>query len=186
MKMGLSLALGFTLSACAGAPNEPMKDAEPAVAVAPSAHAELDAMDPRTAVPLQPMMAWHQKRNMMDHLEALGQITEGLAKEDWEVVQAGAKRLESSPSMASMCEHMGAGVPGFTDLALGMHIIADEIGPAAKKKDAKAVLAATARTIASCTGCHAAFKQQIVTKEEYEAATGAKHDPAAMHGGHAH
>ncbi|MBK8012028.1 MAG: hypothetical protein IPK13_11820 [Deltaproteobacteria bacterium] len=45
---------------------------------------ELAGLDHRTPVPLQPMMAWHQKQNMMEHLVAIQRITDSLAREDWE------------------------------------------------------------------------------------------------------
>ena len=43
-------------------------------------------MDTRTPVPLQPMMAWHQKQNMQAHLVAIQGITAALAEQDWEGV----------------------------------------------------------------------------------------------------
>jgi len=46
-------------------------------------HDALAEMDNRAPVPLQPMMAWHQKQNMMDHLVAIEEINTGVAAEDW-------------------------------------------------------------------------------------------------------
>ena len=64
--------------------------------------------------------------------------------------------------MGRMCEHMGAGASGFTDMALHFHRTADTIGTAAKRRDADATLKAVAATLQTCGGCHATYRQQIV------------------------
>jgi len=151
---------------------------EPAPAVAvPSAVEELAALDPRRPVPLQPRMAWHQKQNMMGHLEAIQGITAALAMEDWEGVARAAQPIESSEQMQTMCEHMGAGADGFTERALAFHRRADAIAEAARAHDGAAVLAATARTLEACTGCHAAYRQEVVDAATWEARTGSGHTP---------
>lgn len=155
-----------------------------AVGNASAAHEQLAKMDPRRPVPLQPMMAWHQKQNMMEHLVAVQRITEALSREDWDGVAEAAKLIESSPRMQQMCRHMGSGAEGFTELALDFHRRADAIGVAAKAKDGKAVLQATSNTLQACTSCHAAYRQDVVDAATWEARTGAAHDPAMMHGEH--
>ena len=132
-----------------------------------SAHEVLDSMDGRTPVPLQPMMAWHQKQNMMDHLVAIQEINSGVAAEDWPKVEAAAARIGSSPQMKTMCEHMGKGADGFTELALEFHSRADTIGKAAEARDRLAVIKATGHTLEACTSCHAAYKQQVVSADEW-------------------
>ena len=144
---------------------------------------ELASMDPRKPVPLQPMMAWHQKQNMMEHLAAIQRITDGLAREDWDEIARASALIETSPQMQQMCRHMGAGAEGFTELALGFHHRADAIGVAARAHDGPAVLRATADTLQACTGCHAAFRQEVVDAATWQARTGQAHDPATMHGG---
>ena len=64
--------------------------------------AELAQLGGRRPVPLQPMMAWHQKQNMMDHLVVIQEVTAALAVEDWEGVAAASKRFESSADMQRM------------------------------------------------------------------------------------
>lgn len=145
--------------------------AEPTPA-APVPIERLNAMDPRTPVPLQPMMAWHQKQNMQAHLVAIQGITEALAEEDWEGVKAAAAAIESSPQMATQCEHMGAGAEGFTAMALDFHQRADGIALAAAEKDQKKVLEATAHTLHACTGCHAQYRQDVVDSQTWSARTG--------------
>lgn len=142
--------------------------------------AELAGLDLRQPVPLQPMMAWHQKRNMMEHLVAIQRITDALAREDWEAVATASSLIESSPAMQQMCEHMGAGADGFTERSLEFHRRADAIGEAARARDTAAVLRATAHTLEACTGCHASYRQDVVDAATYRARTGQSHDPAMM------
>ena len=56
-------------------------------------------MDTRRPVPLQPMMAWHQKQNMMEHLVAIQGITDGLAREDWVAITEASARIERTSLM---------------------------------------------------------------------------------------
>ncbi|MBK6920715.1 MAG: cytochrome c [Deltaproteobacteria bacterium] len=133
---------------------------------------QLASMDTRRPVPLQPMMAWHQKQDMMDHLVAIQQITDALGREDWEGVASASGRIGLSPSMQQQCEHMGAGADGFTELALDFHRRADAIGVAAQAEDATAVLRATSNTLQACTSCHATYRQDIVDAATWQARTG--------------
>jgi cytochrome c556 len=118
--------------------------------------------DARTPVPMPPMMAQHQKEQMRAHLSAVQEIVAALAQNDFKGVEAGSKKIGYSDSMAQMCQHMGAGAPGFTDTAIAFHKTADTIGAAARKKDRAAVLSALGATLSTCVGCHATYKQQIV------------------------
>jgi hypothetical protein len=145
---------------------------------------ELASLDHRTPVPLQPMMAWHQKQNMMEHLVVIQRITEGLAREDWEEIARASALIESSPQMEEMCQHMGAGAEGFTEMALDFHRRADAIGVAARAQDGPAVLRATSNALQACTGCHAAFRQEVVDPATWQARTGSVHDTGTMHGSH--
>ncbi len=139
----LSLSLVWLTACTQQAPAEPKTQAprhttephDPALESQPmSAHAELDALDPRTPVPLQPMMAWHQKQNMQNHLVAIEQITGALPSQDWPKIIKASEEIGTSPAMQQMCEHMGAGAPGFTDMALEFHRRADGIAEAARSE----------------------------------------------------
>ena len=134
------------------------------------AHRALDGMDTRKPVPLLPMMAQHQKQNMRDHLVAVQEIVLAAASDDFAAIEKATTRIGTSPQMAQMCTHMGAGAPGFTEQALGFHRTADSIAAAAAKKDRKAVLAALGKTLATCTGCHATWKQAVVDEQAFSAA----------------
>lgn len=133
---------------------------------------ELATLDPRRPVPLLPMMAWHQKQNMQDHLVAISEITSGLVADDFAAVETAASRIGTSPQMQRMCEHMGAGAEGFTELALSFHREADTIAEAARTRDAAEVLRATDRTLRVCTSCHAAYRQELVDAATFAERTG--------------
>jgi hypothetical protein len=122
----------------------------------------LDQLDARKPVPLLPMMAQHQKQNMRDHLGAVRDVVAALGAGDFSQVAQASGRMGYSETMGKMCEHMGAGAPGFTEQALAFHHTADQIAQAAAKHDSAAVLAALAQTLATCTTCHAAYKQKLV------------------------
>lgn len=183
-----SLLMFASLALCACTPSQPSSSppppapskiapshpiAEPPSSQPSSPQEQLDALDPRTPVPLQPMMAWHQKQNMQAHLVAIAKITDALAREDWEGVKEAAERIGSSPSMNQMCEHMGAGAAGFTEIALLFHTRADEIKVAADKQDTSEVLSATAHTLETCTSCHATYRQQVVDASTWQRLVGA-------------
>lgn len=138
----------------------------------------LARLDPRAPVPLIPMMAWHQKQNMQQHLAVIQDIVAAAARSDWDAITKAAKGIESSPQMQQMCQHMGMGAEGFTALALSFHEKADAIAPAAQRKDLSAVLAATAATLQVCNGCHAAYRQDVVDAATWQQRTGS----AAPHG----
>lgn len=121
----------------------------------------LFASDGRTPLTLPQMMADHQKEQMRGHLAAVQEIVAALAKKDFAGVEQASKKIGYSDSMAQMCNHMGAGTPGFADTAIHFHKTADTIGAAARKKDPSAVLSALDATLGTCVGCHATYKQVI-------------------------
>jgi hypothetical protein len=160
----LRLVLAAVLaSACSRPAAPPPAPAAPAPPGDPLAQ-----LDPRTPLPLLPHMANHQKQNMRDHLVAVQEIVAGLGADDLAAVERAAGRIASSPEMAQMCTHMGAGAPGFTEQSLGFHQTADGILAAARAGDRAAVLAHLDATLRTCTGCHAQWKQQIVDAPTFE------------------
>lgn len=135
---------------------------------------ELEGMDARVPVPLQPRMALHQKENMRDHLLVIQQVVDALGRDDWAGVESAATRFGSSPQMQTQCEHMGKGADGFTERALDFHERADAIVAAARQHDSAAVLRATSDTLSACTECHATYRQQLVTDADWSTLTAAK------------
>jgi hypothetical protein len=137
-----------------------------------SATAVLDSMDTRVPVPLLPMMANHQKQNMRDHLHAVQDIVGAVGTSDFEAIARAAATIGYSEQMGQMCNHMGAGAPGFTEQALTFHHTADKISAAASKRDMPGVLGALGETLATCTGCHATFKQKVVDETTWASLAG--------------
>lgn len=166
MKALSFLATSLLCFGCRTAPHDAPSSAASTRAAAPastqSPHAALDKLDERRPVPLLPMMAQHQKQNMREHLEAVQEVVAGAATGEFDKVAVAAGRLGYSEHMGRMCEHMGAGAPGFTEQALSFHHTADEIAAAAAKRDGTAVLNALSKTLSACTSCHATYKQQLV------------------------
>jgi hypothetical protein len=135
--------------------------------------AALDEMDSRTPVPLLPMMANHQKRNMRDHLVAVQEIVQALATNDFDAIEKAAKRIGYSDEMGQMCTHMGAGAPGFTEQSIRFHHAADRIAEAARNKERAKVIAQLGTTLQTCTACHAVWKQRVVDDLAWRQATAA-------------
>lgn len=156
--------LAALLLGCTQAPSAP-------VAAPPSPHRALEALDTRKALPLLPMMANHQKQNMREHLVAVQEIVAALASDDFAAVEKAAARIGFSEQMGMMCNHLGAGGPGFTEQALAFHHQADRIGDAARAKDKTQVQAELGKTLELCTGCHATWKQEIVDDAEWQKRT---------------
>jgi hypothetical protein len=191
MKTAEFLRASFTIALVVGCrtASEPPAGAEPlapaasaaAAPVASSAHGVLDAMDARTPVPLLPMMAHHQKQNMRDHLLVVQEIVAAVGAKDFDAVRTSVQRIGYSEQMGQMCEHMGSGAPGFTELALKFHRTADKIGEAAKKNDSQAVLGALSETLSICTSCHQTFKQAVVDDAGWSASTKRAPPSGAMH-----
>jgi hypothetical protein len=158
--VAISLCLGCR--ATSGRDVRPEASAHPTTSSPSGASEALDKLDRRRPVPLLPMMAQHQKQNMREHLEAVQQVVAAVAAGDFDRVAVSAKRMGYSETMGRMCEHMGAGAPGFSEQALAFHHAADEIVGAAAKQDGPAVLAALSKTLGACTTCHSTYKQRLV------------------------
>ncbi len=158
-----------TSDGASAAPDAPASAAAVPPPSATPAQAALDSLDRRTPVPLLPMMANHQKQNMRDHLVAVQEIIAAVGAEDFEAVQRSVTRIGYSEQMGQMCERMGAGAPGFTELALEFHHSADTIGEAARAHDAAGTLKALGNTVAVCTSCHRSFRQRVVDEVAWAA-----------------
>jgi hypothetical protein len=139
---------------------------------APSAAAVLDSIDTRVPVPLLPVMANHQKQNMREHLTAVQGIVGALGAKDFDAISRAASSIGYSEQMGQMCNHMGAGAPGFTEQALRFHHTADKISAAARAHDMPGVLSALNETLATCTGCHSTFKQRVVDETTWASLVG--------------
>ena len=138
----------------------------PSAPSAPVSHAAQS--DQRRPLRLTAMMAAHQKRNMRGHLVAVQEIVAALGINDWPRVEAAARKIGYNQQMGRMCNMMGAATPGFTPMALNFHHSADRIADAAKRHDRQAALQALGDTLATCTGCHATFRQEVVDQQTWQ------------------
>lgn len=164
----LAIILGGAVVACQTTERREQAPSPPPSAIAQASHAllmdELERLDQRTPLPLLPMMANHQKQSMREHLTVVQEVVSATATGDFVKVAQAAQRIGYSKAMGKMCEHMGAGAPGFTEQAIAFHHSADRIVDAAKREDSAAVLGALGETLTACTGCHASYKQKLVEK----------------------
>lgn len=168
MRLGILLAAAALLGAC-GRTSSPQEQSPAAVSVpTQTPHAALSALDKRKPLPLLPMMANHQKANMREHLVAVQEITSALSKDDYAAAEQAAHRLGFSEQVGQMCTHMGAGAPGFAEQALAFHHTADRIAASPRHKDRAQALADLGATLQACTGCHAAWKQEIVDEATWQ------------------
>jgi len=124
--------------------------------------------DHRMPVPLPRHMAEHQLTQMRDHLAAIQEVMSAVSSGDFAAVEHSAARIGSSEQMSRMCGHMGAGAPGFTEMALSFHRTADSITEAAKKRDSHAVTRSVAATLQTCVACHSTYRQKIVAEDEWK------------------
>jgi hypothetical protein len=170
MAGALALAVGCQKDRAAPAPTAHSTNA-PAGGATCLTQQALDRLDTRAAVPLLPMMANHQKQNMRDHLLAVGEIVVAASTDDFAAVERAAKRMGYSEEMGQMCTHMGAGAPGFTEVALNFHHTADTIATAAGRHDRTGVMRALGSTLQTCTGCHATFRQSVVDEPTWNRLT---------------
>lgn len=160
----LASGLVFLLMGCRSVPQETMPASCPM-------QAGKSAKDQRLPVPLPPHMAAHQLTQMRDHLAAIQEVMTAATKGDFTAVERSASRIGSSDQMSRMCGHMGAGAPGFTEMALGFHRTADSITQAARERDTPAVYRAVAATLQTCVACHSAYRQQIVDEAAWNRIT---------------
>lgn len=164
------LPLLLLLSCTSAPPPAPPAAAPPA---ADPVRAQTAALDDRTPLPLTAKMAAHQRSMMREHLAAVQAITAALPAGDWATAGTAAASLGTSPGNTMMCEHLGAGAPDFTETGLAFHTTADGLVAAVKLHDQASTLRALGDTLSACTGCHARFRQEVLSEAEYTLATGA-------------
>ena len=166
--------LSVLLAGCHKPADRLANQSPPDAATSPAPHGPTSTSDARQPLPLLPHMAEHQRQNMRDHLAAIQEIIATFSNNDFAGVEHAASRIGYSEEMAQMCNHMGAGAPGFTDMAIHFHRTADTIGAAAKQRDAGATLKAVNATLQTCVSCHATYRQEIVDEATWEKITAQK------------
>lgn len=166
----LALAAALALAACRESSADPAhhvpapagpRSTAPAAATGPGAP-PAGSVDSRAPVPLSPMMAVHQKRDMRDHLRVVQEITAALGSDDFTAIAASAARIGWSEQQAAKCKHMGAGAPGFAAMGEHFHRTADQIAAAARRRDRPGVVRALDDTLQTCVSCHESYRQDVV------------------------
>jgi cytochrome c556 len=160
--------LACALAACRSSSSAPAK--QEASAADMGAMGAMSAMgadpDTRTPLPMNPMMAHHQKMEMRDHLRVVQEIAGALATDDFDAIVTSAGRISWSETQAAQCAHMGAGVEGFAEAGEHFHRTADGIVEAARRKDRAGVASALDATLRTCVGCHDTYRQDVVADGE--------------------
>lgn len=122
--------------------------------------------DPRVLVAFPDQLRVHTMANMRDHLRALAEIQDALARESFD--EAG-KIAEQQLGMSSLTAHGAHEVAkympqGMQDAGTAMHHgasqFAIELQKTAVTGDLKPALAALARTTQACVACHAGYRLQ--------------------------
>ena len=120
--------------------------------------------DTRQAVKFPKVLREHTLANMRDHLLALQEIQEALAKQEYDKA---ADIAEHRLGMSSLALHGAHDVAqympkGMQEAGTAMHRHASRFAVAAKDAgatgDVKPALAALAATTAQCVACHAGFR----------------------------
>lgn len=169
MRFGLFATFAILLSAGAGlayAAGDEHQHHMPMVDHATHAAAEPAKPDERQLVAYPEALRIKTLANMRDHLLALSEIQEALAKNEFDKA---AEIAESRLGMNSLSLHgaheVAAFMPaGMQQAGTAMHHAASRFARTAKDAgvtgDMKAVLGALAETTQTCTACHAAYRLQ--------------------------
>jgi hypothetical protein len=127
-------------------------------------HGPADSSDTRVLVDMPTNMAVHMLANMRDHLLAMQEIQDALAKGD---NGKAAKIAEERLGMTSLKLHGAHDVAkympqGMRDAGSGMHRAASRFAIAAQDAgvtgELKPALAALSAVTAQCVGCHAGYR----------------------------
>lgn len=103
-------------------------------------------------------------------------ITDGISREDWELVAKTAPMIAEHPQpplteKMRIMSFMGADMPKFKALDGETHEAAHDLLHAAQEKDGKKVIAVFQKVQSSCLSCHQAFRGKFV---EHFYGTGSK------------
>jgi hypothetical protein len=122
------------------------------------------APDNRQPVRFPEPLRSHTLANMRDHLQALGEIQEALARSDFDRAADIAERRLGMSSLEAHGAHDVARFmpPAMQEAGTAMHRSASQFATVAKDAsvtgDLKPALAALARVNQTCVACHAGFR----------------------------
>jgi hypothetical protein len=124
------------------------------------ARSTLAEQDPRQRVQLPEMMQEHMLANMRDHLAAINEILEAMAKGQ---LDKAAEVAEARIGMSSLDAHgasrMSRFMPeGMRKAGTAMHRAASRFALKAQEGDALAAYAALSGVTSACVACHSAYR----------------------------
>jgi len=153
-KIFLVLVIFATITSC----NEKTKDVKPEVISLSEDKSDIEVIDKRISLELNPMQKQHQLEHMRDHLESVQAIIALLAEDKYEIASRVAyKKLGSTTEMKMMCGSFGH--KQFETLGLEFHKSADEMSEVFKTKNKNKSLEALSNTMNYCKQCHQTFRQ---------------------------
>jgi cytochrome c556 len=113
----------------------------------------------RTVVPLEPAEREHVLAEMRDFLGMMERINGALAAGDFDAIAAAARPLGTGGDKGRMPPAIMKKLPqGFRLMARSAHEQVDAIAADAARRDARHTLEQTSRLLATCNGCHAAWR----------------------------
>jgi hypothetical protein len=162
----LTAATAAILAGCAAPSGDHAVHMHPPSAAAVDRAAHAAAADPRTLVQFPEMLRTHTLANMRDHLLALAEIQDQLARSAYDKASDIA---EQRLGMSSLGLHGAHDVARFMPQGMqaagtAMHRSASQFAIVAKDAsvtgDLKGSLAALAKVSQTCVACHAAYRIQ--------------------------
>lgn len=116
--------------------------------------------DPRQRVQLPEMMQQHMLANMRDHLTAINEILEAMAKGQLDkAAQVAEARIGMSSLELHGASHMSRFMPeGMREAGTAMHRAASRFALKAQEGDALAAYAALSEVTSACVACHSAYR----------------------------
>ena len=127
-------------------------------------HASSEPSDERTLVQIPPLVARHMLANMRDHLAAIQEIQDAMAKgENSKAAGIAEQRLGMTSLQLHGAHEVGKHMPkGMREAGTGMHQAASRFAIAVQDAgvtgDLKPALQALASVTAQCVGCHAGYR----------------------------
>ncbi len=112
----------------------------------------------------EPLEFQNVMKNLGKHMQT---ITDGISREDWELVAQTAPMIAEHPQpplaeKTRIISFMGTEMSSFKALDMQTHEAAHDLMHAAHEKDGQKVIAAFQKVQSSCLGCHQTFRTKFV------------------------
>lgn len=162
----LAAATAATLAGCAAPVGDHAAHGHPSSQAVPGGMAHPQADDPRVMVRFPDMLRAHTLANMRDHLLALAEIQDHMARGAFDKASDVAEQRLGMSSLGLHGAHDVARFmpPGMQAAGTAMHRSASQFSIVAKDAsvsgDLKGSIAALAKVTQTCVACHAAYRLQ--------------------------